>query len=248
MIGRDRADLVLLAQKQVPSREKARDLIKQGLVSISGEQVKKPSQQVPTDSVFQIEGVLLNWVSRGALKLSAALGAFDLPSFSQAVCIDLGASTGGFTDVLLHRGARHIYSVDVGHGQLADALAKDGRVTNLEKTHARDLSAEQISQPIDVVVCDLSFISVTKALSPALSLVRSGGWLVTLIKPQFEAGRDALGKGGVVRLEADRQKAIEQVRNFIENEQGWQVKEVMTSPIKGSDGNIEYLMSAQKSA
>ncbi len=245
-IERARADLVLVRQGRVPSREKARDLIKQGCVRLDGRTITKAGQLVATDSQFQIDDDLLRWASRGGLKLQAALEAFSLPDFSGAICIDLGASTGGFTDVLLARGARHVYAVDVGHGQLAPGLAGDARVTSLERTHARDLSPRLIDRPVDLVVCDLSFISVTKALGPALGLVRSGGWLISLVKPQFEAGRAALGKGGVVRDEAERLRALRSVEAYVTVDCGWQVRQSLASPLHGPDGNIEYLISAQK--
>ena len=241
-----RADMVLVRRKLVPSREKARALIRDKAVMLDGQPLVKPSQTVPFEGNFEIEEAMIRWVSRGGLKLEAALEAFALPPLNGCVCVDLGASTGGFTDVLLGYGAGHVYAVDVGHGQLAEKLARDKRVTNLEKTHARELDTALIPQQIDLVVCDLSFISVTKALAPALELVRTGGRLVTLIKPQFEAGRAALGKGGVVREEEDRQAAIALVRAFICQQCSWQERGLIPSPITGADGNIEYLFCAEK--
>ncbi|MBL6604573.1 MAG: TlyA family RNA methyltransferase [Alphaproteobacteria bacterium] len=241
-----RADLVLVRRGLVPSREKARSLIREKAVRLNGELLAKPSQTVPLDGNFNIEEASIRWVSRGGLKLEAALDAFDVPSLSGGVCLDVGASTGGFSDVLLSRGAAHIYAVDVGHGQLAKKLASDPRITNLEKTHARDLTRQLVPRDIDFIVCDLSFISITKALAPAMELARAGAVLITLIKPQFEAGRAALGKGGVVRAEADRQAAIELVRSFVCGACGWQEKGLICSPITGADGNIEYLFYAIK--
>ena len=241
-----RADIVLVRRKLVPSREKARALIRDKAVMLDGQLLVKPSQTVPFKGNFEIEEATIRWVSRGGLKLEAALEAFALPPLNGCVCVDVGASTGGFTDVLLGYGAGHVYAVDVGYGQLAEKLARDKRVTNLEKTHARDLDTALIPQQIDLVVCDLSFISVTKALAPALELVRTGGRLVTLIKPQFEAGRAALGKSGVVREEEDRQAAIALVRGFICQQCGWQERGLIPSPITGADGNIEYLFCAKK--
>jgi 23S rRNA (cytidine1920-2'-O)/16S rRNA (cytidine1409-2'-O)-methyltransferase len=238
--------MVLVRRKLVPSREKARALIRDKAVMLDGQLLVKPSQMVPFKGNFEIEEATIRWVSRGGLKLEAALEAFALPPLNGCVCVDMGASTGGFTDVLLGYGAGHVYAVDVGHGQLAEKLARDKRVTNLEKTHARELDTALIPQQIDLVVCDLSFISVTKALAPALELVRTGGRLVTLIKPQFEAGRAALGKGGVVREEEDRQAAIALVRAFICQQCSWQERGLIPSPITGADGNIEYLFCAEK--
>lgn len=243
---RQRADLVLVARGFAPSREKARYLIKQGAVSLGGEKLVKAGQLVPEQGVFEVDNTPLKWVSRGGRKLEAAFEKMDIPSFAGCICLDLGASTGGFTDLLLARQVGHVYAVDVGHGQLASRLCSHHHVTNLEKTDARNLDSQLIPLPVDLVVCDLSFISVTKALAPALLLVRPGGWLITMIKPQFEAGRQALGKGGIVRSQQDRERSIEIVKDYLAQICGWQVRHIITSPITGSDGNIEYVMSAQK--
>ena len=243
---RKRVDLVLVDRGLVPSREKARALIQAGAVRCNNQPVTKPGQLVLPDAEFWVDKTDLRWVSRGGLKLDHALKTFALPSVQDMICLDLGASTGGFTDVLLSYGAACVYAVDVGHGQLDPRLAANPKVINLEKTHARDITSQLISWPLDLVVCDVSFISVTKALGPSLSLVRPGGWLVSLIKPQFEAGRAALGKGGVVKDPADRQRAIELVRTCLDTDFGWQVHTVTDSPVTGPDGNHEYLMCAQK--
>ena len=245
---RRRVDLVLVERGLAPSRQKARALIQNEAVTCDSQTVQKPSQLVWPDSDFRVDKTTLRWASRGGLKLEHALETFNLPSFSGGICLDLGASTGGFTDVLLSYGAAFVYAVDVGHDQLAAHLAADTRVKNLEKIHAKELSGKLITQPLDLVVCDVSFISVTKALGPALSLVRPGGWLVSLIKPQFEAGRAALRKGGVVKTAEDRTRAIDLVRCFLESQMGWQVSSVIDSPITGPDGNHEYLIAAQKPA
>ena len=243
---RRRADLVLTERGLVPSREKARALIQDRAVTYDGWPLKKPGQLVWPDADFHVDKTALRWASRGGFKLQHALEKFNLPTLSGRVCLDLGASTGGFTDVLLSYGAAFVYAVDVGHGQLAAHLAADKRVRNLEKTHAKDLSEKMIIYPLDFVVCDVSFISVTKALGPALSLVRPGGWLISLIKPQFEVGRAALGKGGLVKKKEDRTRAIKLVRSFLQGQMGWQVSSVIDSPITGSDGNNEYFIAAQK--
>ena len=243
---RRRADLVLVDRGLVPSREKARALIQAGAVLCNNQLVTKPGQLVLADAEFRVDKTDLRWVSRGGLKLDHALKTFDLPSVQDMICLDLGASTGGFTDVLLSYGAACVYAVDVGHGQLAQSLTADPKVVNLEKTHARDITSQLIPQPLDLVVCDVSFISVTKALGPSLALVRPGGWLVSLIKPQFEAGRAALGKGGVVKDQADRQRAIDLVRTCLTTEFGWHVRGLTDSPVTGPDGNHEYLICAQK--
>ena len=245
---RRRADLVLVERGLTPSRQKARALIQDGAVTCDGQPVQKPGQLVQPDADFHIDRTILRWASRGGLKLEHALEKFSLPTLSGRICLDLGASTGGFTDVLLSHGAAFVYAVDVGHGQLAAHLAADKRVKNLEKTNAKDISEKLITQPLDLVVCDVSFISLTKALGPALSLVLPGGWSISLVKPQFEAGRAALGKGGVVKNAEDRTRAIDKVRSFLEVQRGWHVSSVIDSPIIGPDGNCEYLIAAQKPA
>ncbi len=241
-----RADLILVKLGLVPSREKARYLIRKKAVRLNGELLVKPSKIVAIDGKFDIEIGSIRWVSRGGIKLEAALKAFDVPYLSGAVCLDVGASSGGFSDVLLSHGAGLIYAVDVGHGQLAKKLASDPRIINLEKTHARDLTRQLVPHDIDFIVCDLSFISITKAVAPAMEFARIGAGLIILIKPQFEAGRAALGKGGLVKEDADRQAAIELVRRFVCTECGWQEMGLIRSPITGSDGNIEYLLYAVK--
>ena len=245
---RRRVDLVLVERGLAPSRHKARVLIQDGAVTYDGQPVQKPGQLVRPDANFDVDKTALRWASRGGLKLEHALETLNLPSLSGSVCLDLGASTGGFTDVLLSYGAAFVYAVDVGHGQLAAHLSADKRVKNLEKTHAKDLSKKLVTQPLDLVVCDVSFISLTKALGPALSLVRPSGWLVSLIKPQFEAGRRALRKGGVVKTAEDRTRAIDLVSSFLESQMGWRVSSVIESPITGPDGNHEYFIAAQKPA
>lgn len=245
---RRRADLVLTEQGLTSSRQKARALIQDGAVICDGKPVQKPGQLVRIDADFHVDKTILRWASRGGLKLEHALEKFSLPSLSGKICLDLGAGTGGFTDVLLSHGVAIVYAVDVGHGQISAHLAANERVKNLENIHAKELSDKLITQPLDLVVCDVSFISVTKALGPALSLVRPGGWLVSLIKPQFEVGRSLLGKGGVVKTAEGRTLAIGLVRSFLESQMGWQVSSVIDSPITGSDGNHEYFIVAQRPA
>ena len=175
---RRRADLVMAERGLAPSRQKASALIQDGAVTCDSRTVQKPGQLVRPDADFHVDKTALRWVSRGGLKLEHALETFCLPSLSGKICLDLGASAGGFTDVLLSYGATFVYAVDVGHGQLAAHLSADKRVRNLENTHAKELSDKLITQPLDFVVCDVSFISITKALG-TLSLVRPGGWLVS---------------------------------------------------------------------
>ncbi len=191
-----------------------------------------------------MEDPAAGYVSRAALKLLAALEAFPL-EVEGRVCVDIGASTGGFTQVLLERGAACVHAVDVGHGQLADVLRQDPRVVCLEGLNARNLTEAHIPEPPDVVVSDVSFISLTIALPPVLVLARPGAQLRALVKPQFEAGPEHVGKGGIVRDERVHRVVIERIRAWLESE-GWQVDGIIPSPITGSDGNREYLLAAGK--
>lgn len=183
------------------------------------------------------------YVSRGALKLRTALDAFGL-SPDGLIALDVGASTGGFTEVLLARGAAKVYAVDVGRDQLHASLRADPRVTSLEATDARHIDAVVVPETVSAITADVSFISLTQALPAALCRAAADAWLVALVKPQFEAGRDAVGKGGLVRREADRQRAIARVRDFLEG-QGWRVLGVIDSPVTGGSGNMEYLIGAR---
>lgn len=211
----------------------------------SGERkLEKAGQQVAEDIALEVRGQDHPWVSRGGLKLSHALEHFAVDA-AGAVAIDVGASTGGFTDVLLQGGAERVYAVDVGHGQLAWKLRSDDRVVVLEKTNARHLTAEQIPEPVDMVVCDASFISLKTVLPAALAMVKPGGRLVALIKPQFEAGREQVGKGGVVRDPAVHDAVCRDIREWLQALGGWDVDGIVESPITGPEGNIEFLISAR---
>ena len=240
-----RADMVLVEKHLAASRQKAKELIETGAVKADGIIVKKASQTLSKSADITIDSPLQGWVSRGALKLLGGLAAFPEITIQDRICVDLGASTGGFTQVLLAQGARHIYAVDVGHGQLSPKIAKSPRVTSLEKTNARALSMAQLPDPFSVIVSDVSFISLTLALPPAMALAQAGAHLIALIKPQFEVGRDGLDKGGIVKNEALRDKVVADISAFITN-QNWQVLGVTQSPITGPDGNVEYLIAAVK--
>ena len=242
---RKRADISLVERGLAPSREKARALIKDGAVSFDNVPVSKPGQLIAPNASLAITGDLLRWASRGALKLLAALEAFPQIDIKGRIAADIGASTGGFCDVLLSRNVQHIYAVDVGHGQLDPKLARHARITNLERTNARDITARVIPDPLQIITCDVSFISVQKALPAALSLAASGCWLITLVKPQFEAGRAALGKSGVVKDEADRQRCLDEVSTFLSDKMGWQIEGHITSPVIGPEGNHEFLLVAR---
>ena len=240
-----RADMLLVEKHLAQSRQKAKELIETGAVTADGVIVKKASQTLKPSALITIDSPLQNWVSRGALKLLGGLEAFPQISVQDKVCVDLGASTGGFTQVLLAKGAKHIFAVDVGHGQLSDKIAKSPRVTSLEKTNARSLSRNEVPEPFEVIVSDVSFISLTLALPPAMVLAESGAGLIALIKPQFEVGRDGLDKGGIVKNAALRQQAVDDITAFL-RDADWDVLGTTTSPITGPDGNVEYLIGAIK--
>jgi 23S rRNA (cytidine1920-2'-O)/16S rRNA (cytidine1409-2'-O)-methyltransferase len=240
-----RLDQVLVEKGFAPTRSKAADLIRLGAVSVGGVAVLKPGAPVAPDASLSVSLDASPYVSRGGLKLVAALDAFGLGG---RIALDVGASTGGFTDVLLARGAARVFAVDVGRGQLHAKLRTDPRVVALETTDARSLGPELIPGPVTAIVADVSFISLTQALPAALALAAPGAWLVALIKPQFEAGREAVGKGGVVREASDRAKAVARVRDFIEGQLGWVVTGEMPSPILGGSGNEEFLIGARYGA
>jgi 23S rRNA (cytidine1920-2'-O)/16S rRNA (cytidine1409-2'-O)-methyltransferase len=241
-----RADRALVDRGLVESRTRARSLIEAGLVSLEGRRVEKASEPVPPGAELLVTGRDHPWVSRGGVKLVAALDDFGVDP-EGLTCLDLGASTGGFTEVLLDRGAARVYAVDVGHGQLAPPLRADPRVVNLERTHARDLDRRRIPEVIDLIVADVSFISLTKALPAALALAAPQCLLIALVKPQFELGRGRLGKGGIVRDPAAREDAIAGVEDWISRQPGWRVNGLVDSPIQGSDGNLEALLLARRS-
>lgn len=216
-----------------------------GVVFSKERKLEKAGQQVAADIALEVRGQDHPWVSRGGLKLAHALEHFNIDP-SDALCIDVGASTGGFTDVLLQNGAARVYAVDVGHGQLAWKLRSDARVNVLEKTNARYLTFEDIPEPVDMVVCDASFIGLKTVLPAALSLTKDTATLAALIKPQFEAGREHVGKGGVVRDPEIHAAVCENIRSWIAGLDGWTVRGIVESPITGPEGNIEFLIVAEK--
>ena len=240
-----RLDAHLVATGAARSRERAREAVAAGLVRVNGRVATKASKTVRADDEVVCGGEAHDYVGRGALKLAAALDAFGIDPGGH-VCLDLGASTGGFTEVLLRRGAARVYAVDVGHGQLAGLVAGDPRTVNLERTHARDLDAGLVPEPIALLVCDVSFIGVTKALPPAFALCAPGAAAVVLVKPQFELGPERLGKGGIVR-ESEAALADWLAAEIVPwfAGQGWAVSSTMPSPIRGGDGNTEFLLAAR---
>lgn len=237
MADRIRLDQALEARGLTPSRARARDAVLRGTVEVNGVVASKPNQPVGEGDVITLYDPAAGYVSRAALKLIAGLDAGHIDPTGKT-CLDLGASTGGFTQVLLQRGARHVYAVDVGHGQLHGSLRDDSRVTSFEGVNGRDLSAELIPEPVDLVVSDVSFVSILKVIFPALMLARRGADAVILIKPQFEVGREHIGKGGIVTDEAAVAAAIERITTAMA-EAGWAFRFAMASPITGGDGNRE---------
>jgi 23S rRNA (cytidine1920-2'-O)/16S rRNA (cytidine1409-2'-O)-methyltransferase len=239
-----RADQLLADRGLAESRTRAQALILAGLVYSGDRKVEKAGQALAIDAPLEVKGKDHPWVSRGGLKLDHALAesGWDI---AKLIAIDVGSSTGGFTDVMLTRGVAKVYAVDVGHGQLAWKLREDPRVVVLERTNARHLTRDQILDPIDLVVCDASFIALSKVLPAALDLAEPGARLAALIKPQFEAGKGEVGKGGVVRDPAVHQRVCDEVVDWL-GSIGWQVQGVTTSPIRGPEGNIEFLVTAMK--
>jgi 23S rRNA (cytidine1920-2'-O)/16S rRNA (cytidine1409-2'-O)-methyltransferase len=238
-----RADLFLVEQGYAPSRSEAQAAIAAGKVFADGEKVTKPAQLLgPRQKISYVPAH--PYVSRGALKLAAALGHFDF-SPEGRVCLDIGASTGGFAQVLLEKGARRVYAVEVGHGQLHPLIAADPRMVSLEGIDARKLSNEQINETPTALTADVSFISLETALPVAFALMGADAWAVLLVKPQFEAGRAAVGKGGIVRDPHVHKDVCERIRQWMENK-GWSVLGLIESPILGGDGNKEFLLSATK--
>ena len=243
-MAKQRIDQLLVSRGLAESRARAQALIMAGLVFVGTRKVDKSGQQVAEDAEITVKGRDHPWVSRGGIKLSAAIEHFGLDP-AGAVAMDIGSSTGGFTDVLLQNGAAHVFAVDSGTNQLAWKLRQDPRVTVLEQTSARVLTPEQIDRPCDWVVCDASFIGLAKVLERPLELAAPDCRLVALIKPQFEVGREEVGKGGVVRDPALHARVCDQVRGWLESS-GWTVDGIVESPITGPEGNVEFLISARR--
>lgn len=228
------------------SRERAKTTIMSGLVYVNGQKADKPGMQVAPDAKVEVRGDALPYVSRGGFKLEKALNVFPVDP-SGLVCIDCGASTGGFTDVLLQNGAAKVYAVDVGYGQLAWSLRTDPRVVCMERTNIRHVTREQIAEEMDVAVADLSFISLRLVLSPVAALLKPEGEMVCLVKPQFEAGKDRVGKKGVVRDPAVHADVLREFLRYAP-ECGFGVRGLDFSPIRGPEGNIEYLAWLKRGA
>jgi 23S rRNA (cytidine1920-2'-O)/16S rRNA (cytidine1409-2'-O)-methyltransferase len=243
---RIRLDELLVARGLFASRSRARDAIARRAVRIDGRPAAKAGQGVSPDAEITVDDPARDYVSRAALKLIAALDAFGFDP-ADAEALDLGASTGGFTQVLLERGARRVVSVDVGHGQLHEKVAADPRVTSIEGLNVRDLEESDLGGVVpDFLTADLSFISLKLALPPALRLTAPGARGVFLVKPQFEAGREAIGKGGILRDPTKGERVAQNLRDWLDGQPGWRAVGFVPSPIEGGDGNREYLLAGAK--
>ena len=242
---KERLDIILVKQGFASSREKAKAILMAGNVFVDGQREDKAGTTFDENKIhIEVKGSDLKYVSRGGLKLEKAMDRFPI-ALAGAVCMDIGASTGGFTDCMLQNGADRVYSIDVGHGQLAWKLRNDERVVCMEKTNFRYVTRENIDAEIDFASVDVSFISLTKILIPARNLLRSRGCMVCLIKPQFEAGRDKVGKKGVVREPEVHEEVVHKIIDYADMI-GFEVKGLTYSPIKGPEGNIEYLLYIEK--
>ncbi|MCR5640613.1 MAG: TlyA family RNA methyltransferase [Lachnospiraceae bacterium] len=241
---KERLDVLLVEKGLAPSREKAKTMIMAGQVFVDNQREDKAGTNIPVDANIEIHGETLKYVSRGGLKLEKAMQSFPI-QLDGTVCMDIGASTGGFTDCMLQNGAAKVFSVDVGYGQFAWKLRQDPRVVCMEKTNIRYVTPEDIGEALDFASVDVSFISLTKVLPPARELLKDGAEMVCLIKPQFEAGREKVGKKGVVRDPKVHEEVIEKIVGFA-TDNGFQVLGLDFSPVKGPEGNIEYLVHIKK--
>ncbi|MGN0348755.1 MAG: TlyA family RNA methyltransferase [Roseburia sp.] len=242
---RERLDVLLVNRGLAPSREKAKAMIMGGNVFVENQREDKAGTLFDTEAAIEVRGNTLKYVSRGGRKLEKAMLEFGI-ALEDKICMDIGASTGGFTDCMLQNGAKKVYAVDVGYGQLAWKLRQDSRVVCMEKTNIRYVTPEDIGESLDFASVDVSFISLTKVIGPIKALLKDGGEVVCLIKPQFEAGREKVGKKGVVREQGVHREVIEKVMKFA-LEDGFCLLNLSYSPIKGPEGNIEYLIFLRKS-
>jgi 23S rRNA (cytidine1920-2'-O)/16S rRNA (cytidine1409-2'-O)-methyltransferase len=245
-MAKARADQLLVDRGLAESRARAQALILAGLVFSGERKIDKAGQALPPEAPLEVRGREHPWVSRGGIKLAHAIDHFGW-DVAGAVALDVGASTGGFTDVLLQRGARKVFAIDVGTNQLAWKLRQDPRVAVHEQTNARYLTADIVTEPVDVVVCDSSFISLAKVLDKALDFARPGAGLIALVKPQFEAERGEIGKGGVVRDPEVHARVCEEAAAWVRS-RGWEVEGIAQSPITGPEGNVEFLLAARRAA
>ncbi|KQZ94069.1 hemolysin [Mesorhizobium sp. Root157] len=244
--ARQRLDELLVSRGLFASRSRARDAIERGTVSVEGAIMRKAGQGVSCDVAIAVDDPAQAYVSRAALKLIAGLEHFRFDALG-CEALDIGASTGGFTQVLLERGAAHVSAIDVGHGQIHEKIAADPRVTSIEGLNARDLTVADLGGRMpDFIVSDVSFISLKLALPPALALAETGARAVLLVKPQFEAGKDAIGKGGLLKNPDDGDRVAEELRAWLDAMPGWRAIGFCPSPIEGGDGNREFLLAGEK--
>lgn len=241
---KERLDILLVQRNLAPSREKAKAIIMSGNVFVEGQREDKAGSTFPENVHIEVKGHTLPYVSRGGLKLEKAMHSFDV-DVNGKVCTDVGSSTGGFTDCMLQNGAKKVFAIDVGRGQLDWKLRQDDRVVCMEKTNIRYVTPEDLGEPIDFSSIDVSFISLTKVLLPIRNYLKSDGQIVALIKPQFEAGREKVGKKGVVRDASTHEEVIAKIMEYAVSI-GFQVCSLVFSPIKGPEGNIEYLIHLKK--
>jgi 23S rRNA (cytidine1920-2'-O)/16S rRNA (cytidine1409-2'-O)-methyltransferase len=243
--SKERLDTLIAAKGLAESRERARSLIMAGLVFVDNQKIDKPGTKVSTAANIEVKGNPIPYVSRGGLKLEKAIKEFNI-DLTGKTAIDIGASTGGFTDCMLQNGAAKVYAIDVGYGQLAWSLRTDSRVVCMERTNIRNVTPEMLGEPADLATMDVAFISITKVLPVAKGLLKEDGRLVCLIKPQFEAGREKVGKKGVVRDKNVHKEVIENITSFCLNQMRLFILGLSFSPIKGPEGNIEYLVYLSK--
>ena len=242
---KERVDKLLVERGLAETRARAQALVMSGVVFAAGKRIEKAGDQVPLEAQLELKGEVLPFVSRGGLKLQGALEHFAV-DVRGLVALDVGASTGGFTDCLLQRGTARVYAIDVGYGQLHEKLRADPRVISHERVNARELDSTVVPEPVDIIVIDVSFISLRLVLPPALRFLKPGGLLVALVKPQFEVGKGEVGKGGVVRDTEVRRRAIDGIAAFVTVECGLKTRGVIDSPIAGPAGNLEALLVADK--
>jgi 23S rRNA (cytidine1920-2'-O)/16S rRNA (cytidine1409-2'-O)-methyltransferase len=243
-VAKIRLDMALVERGLAETRAAAQRLVMAGLVFSGERRLDKPGHAIAADMPIEVRGQPHPYVSRGGLKLEKALDHFAIPVAGR-VALDVGASTGGFTDCLLQRGAAKVYAIDVGTNQLAWKLRTDPRVISKEKTNIREVTREQVPEPIELIVCDVSFIGLRTALPAALALAAPGAHLVALIKPQFEVGKGRVGKGGIVREPALHAEVCAMISEWLANQPGWRVLGITESPIEGADGNKEFLIAAK---
>jgi 23S rRNA (cytidine1920-2'-O)/16S rRNA (cytidine1409-2'-O)-methyltransferase len=247
MAAKTRLDIALVERGLAETRAAAQRLIMAGLVFSNDRRLDKAGQGIAADIPIEVRGQPHPYVSRGGLKLEKALDYFAIPVEGR-IALDVGASTGGFTDCLLQRGAAQVYAIDVGTNQLAWKLRSDPRVISMEKTNIRDVTRAQVPEPVDLIVCDASFIGLRTALPNALGLAAPGAYLVALIKPQFEVGKGRVGKGGIVREPELHREVVDTISVWLATQPGWSVLGVIESPITGADGNKEFLVSARRAS